>query len=104
MYCKITYCITDNKVALLLVSLVHADFVLHMWQIFLLQKILWLFLPDTIVLSVLIAVVVGVSQVGTSGLTARTIVPPTAPDCQVSHGPSVWQTPHSASPLTPMSP
>ena len=56
-----------------------------------------------IVLSVSVANVVSESQVG--GLTAHTIVPSPTPDCW---GPSclTWsqQIPHSASPLTPLSP
>ena len=40
-----------------------------------------LYWPVTIVLSISVASVVSESQVGTSGLTARTIVPPPTPDC-----------------------
>ena len=40
---------------------------------------LWL---DSFVLSILVTTVVSESQVGTSGLTARTIVPSPTPDCQ----------------------
>ena len=79
----ITYCITDYKFALWFVSLVHAKTLLCiiMLQIILLQKMLLLFLPVVIVLSVSVADVVSEPQVGTSGLTERTIVPSSTTEC-----------------------
>ena len=52
-----------------------------MWQIILLQKMFLLFLPVVIVLSVSVADVVSEPQVGTSGLTERTIVPSSTTEC-----------------------
>ena len=52
------------------------------WQILVLQKMLLYYWPLTIVLSVSVANVVSEPQVGTSGLTVRTIVSSPAPDCQ----------------------
>ena len=79
----ITYCTTDYKFALWFVSLVHAKTLLCivMWQIILMQKMLFLFLPVVIVLSVSVADVVSEPQVGTSGLTERTIVPSPTTEC-----------------------
>ena len=51
------------------------------WQIIVLQKMLFLFWPVTIVLTVSVADVVSESQVGTSGLTERTIVPSSTTEC-----------------------
>ena len=65
-------------------SLVHAKALLCiiMWQIILLQKMFLLFLPVIIiVLSVSVASVVSEPQVGTSGLTERTIVPSSTTKC-----------------------
>ena len=79
----ITYCTTDYKFALWFVSLVHAKTLLCiiMLQIILLQKMLFLFLPVVIVLSVSVADVVSEPQVGTSSLTERTIVPSSTTEC-----------------------
>ena len=79
----ITYCITDYKFALWFVSLVHAKTLLCiiMWQIILMQKMLFLFWPVIIVLTVSVADVVSESQVGTSGLTECTIVPSSTTEC-----------------------
>ena len=52
-----------------------------MWQIILLQKMLLLFLPVVIVLSVSVADVVSEPQVGTNDLTERTIVPSSTTKC-----------------------
>ena len=54
---------------------------MHMWQIILMQKMLFLFWPVIIVLTVSVADVVSGSQVGTSGLTERTIVPSSTTEC-----------------------
>ena len=53
-----------------------------MWQIVVLQNMLLHRWSVGIVLSISFATVVSVSQVGTSGLTARIIVPSPRPDCQ----------------------
>ena len=52
-----------------------------MWQIVVLRKMPLLYWSVIIVLSISVASVVSESQVGTSGLTARTIVPSPTPDC-----------------------
>ena len=52
-----------------------------MWQIILMQKMLFLFWPVTIVLTVSVADVVSESQDGTSNLTERTIVPSSTTEC-----------------------
>ena len=82
----IMYCITDYKFALWFVSLVHAKTLLCivMWQIILMEKMLFLFWPVIIVLTLSVADVVSESQVGTSGLTERTIVPSSTTECSAS--------------------
>ena len=88
----ITYCTTDYKFALWFVSLVHAKTLLCivMWQIILKQKMLFLFWPVIIVLTVSVADVVSKSEVGTSGLTEHTIVPSSTTECWSSASCLTW--------------